>query len=232
MCNGKAIERCKVVCSVIAPNAKDELLQAYSRSTIADKPSSELQALMEAYKNAPTKTLKTQILSLYVYYPMKKLQELYEPYENVTEWQIIKARKHAKERGAGFTVDKVPSHRICISEALLNHFIDFVNRPYFHQDVAFGTRKLKVDDGDEITMPNVIRTVTRSTMISQYLHFCEEQRVKPLSRATLFRILNVREASQQKSLSGVDDIAADRSTGIAKLLYKLHLLYDFEKAAS
>ena len=164
---------------------------------------------------------------------MKKLQlELHEPYENATKWQIIKARKHAKERGAGFTVDKVLSHRICISEALLNHFIDFVNRPYFHQDVAFGTRKLKLDDGDELTMPNVIRTVTHSTMISQYLHFCEEQ---PLSRATLFRILNVREASQQKSFSGVDDIAADGSSGIAKLLDivdKLHLLYDFEKAAS
>ena len=84
-------------------------------------------------------------------------------------------------------------------------------------------------------MPNVIRTVPRSTMISQYLHFCEEQGVKPLSRATLFRILNVREASQQKSLSGVDDIAVDGSSGIAKLLDivdKLHLLYDFEKAAS
>jgi hypothetical protein len=174
---------------------------------------------MQAYKNAPTKTLKTQILSLYVCkYPMKRLQELHEPYENITEWQIRKARQHAKEHGAGFTVSKVSSHRIRLPEALLSHFIDFVNRPYFHQDVAFGTRKLKLDDGDEITMPNVIRTVTRSTMVSQYLHFCGEQGVKPLSRATLFRILSVREASQQKSLSGVDDTAADGSSGFAKLL--------------
>ena len=34
-------------------------------------------------------------------------------------------------------------------------------------------------------MPNGIRTVTRSTMISQYLLFCEEEQVVPLSRATL-----------------------------------------------
>ena len=77
-------------------------------------------------------------------------------------------------------------------------------------------------------MPNVIRTVTRSTMVSQYLQFCEEQGVKPFSRATLFRILSVREASQQKSLCGVDDTAAaDGSSGIAKLLEivdKLHQL--------
>jgi hypothetical protein len=50
-------------------------------------------------------------------------------------------------------------------KALLNHFIDFVNRPYFHQDVAFETRKLKLDDSEVITMPYIIRTVTRSTMV-------------------------------------------------------------------
>ena len=50
-------------------------------------------------------------------------------------------------------------------------------------------------DGQEILMPNVIRTVTRSTMISQYLMFCEEEQEVPLSRATLFRILELREAS-------------------------------------
>ena len=66
VCIDKAVEGCKVVCSVIAPNAEEELLQACSHSINDDNPSSELQALMQAYKNEPTKTLKTQILSLYV----------------------------------------------------------------------------------------------------------------------------------------------------------------------
>ena len=43
------------------------------------------------------------------------------------------------------------------------NFIDFVNRPYFYQDVAFGTRTLTLEGGGKITMSNVIRTVTRST---------------------------------------------------------------------
>ena len=44
---------------------------------------------MQAYKNAPTRNLRTQILSLYAYrYPMKKLQKLHEPYESITTWQI------------------------------------------------------------------------------------------------------------------------------------------------
>ena len=41
----------------------------------------------------------------------------------------------------------------------------FVNRAYFYQDVAFGTRTLTFDGGGKITMSNVIRTVTRLTMI-------------------------------------------------------------------
>ena len=42
-------------------------------------------------------------------------------------------------------------------ERLLQSLKEFVNRPHFHQDVTFGTWKLKLDDGEEITMPNVIR---------------------------------------------------------------------------
>ena len=74
-----------------------------------------------------------------------------------------------------------------------------------------------MDSGAKLKMPNVIRTVTRSTMINQYLMFCKEEMVEPLGRAT-FRILQVREASQQKSLCGVDNTAADGSAGFEKLL--------------
>ena len=52
-------------------------------------------------------------------------------------------------------------------------------------------------------MPNVIRTVARSTMIAQYLQLCQEEDFDPLSRATLYRIFEVREASQRKALKGL-----------------------------
>ena len=57
-------------------------------------------------------------------------------------------------------------------------------------------------------MPNVIRTVSRSTMIMQYLQHCKEETFEPASRSTFFCILEVREGSPQKSLSGLDNIAA------------------------
>ena len=34
-----------------------------------------------------------------------------------------------------------------------------VSDPYFYQDVSFGTKLLKLDSGEPIEMPNVVRTV-------------------------------------------------------------------------
>ena len=220
ICIDKAMEGCKVVCEVIAPKAGDELLQSCVQSpdqeteTVSD----ELITLMQAHKYAPTRNLKTQILSLYAYqYSAKKLKKLHEPYERITDWQIKRARAHARECGPGFTVKKSTSHRVRLDKVQVAHFLDFINRPYFYQDVAYGTRTLKMDSGAKLRMPNVIRTVTRSTMVNQYLNFCKEENVEPLSRATLFRILQVREPSQQKSLCGVDNTAADGSAGFERL---------------
>ena len=162
--------------------------------------------------------MKTQILSLYAYrYPVKKIQKIHEPYAKLTEWQIRRARAHARDCGPGSLVEKSPSHRVRLPPVKLDHFFDFVNCPYFYQDVAFGTRKLRLTSGEKITMPNVIRKVARSTMVKQYLQFCEEDQFDPLSRATLFRILEVREASQQKSLSGLDNTAANGSPAFERL---------------
>ena len=135
--------------------------------------------------------------------------ELHQPYETLTRWQIKRARKHAKLQRPGTPVEKPFRHRVRLSLPKVDHFIDFINRPYFYQVVAYGTRVIKLDNGEEMMMPNVVRTVTRSTMITQYHHFCEEEGFVPLSRLTLFKILDVREASQRKSLQGLDNAAAD-----------------------
>jgi hypothetical protein len=66
-------------------------------------------------------------------------------------------------------------------------------------------------------MPNIIRNVIRSTLIQQYFIHCEEEGVEPLSRATLFRVLEVREASERKSLQGIDNIAAEGSNAFENL---------------
>ena len=63
-CIEKASEACQVICEVIAPNAGEQLFQAMN-STSDIHVSEELAALMTAYKNATTRKLKLQILSIY-----------------------------------------------------------------------------------------------------------------------------------------------------------------------
>ena len=46
-------------------------------------------------------------------------------------------------------------------------------------------------------------------MISQYLELCQEKSFEPLSQATLYHILEVREASQRKALKGLDNAGAE-----------------------
>lgn len=52
----------------------------------------------------------------------------------------------------------------------------------------------------------------------QYLSFCKKDNFEPLSRATMYRVLEVREASQRKSLQGLDNMAADGAEGFQRLM--------------
>ncbi|CAB4028800.1 Retrovirus-related Pol poly, partial [Paramuricea clavata] len=216
-CIKKATEDCMLVCDVIAPNNGQQLFEAMVSSNPVKMEGETrvddlVKTLMNAYKNASNRNTKTQILSLYAYkYSIGTLKKIHLPYEKLSSRQIHKARCHAKTLGPGTVPEKKKYHRVRVDMSKVDHFIEFINRPYFYQDVSYGSRILKLDNGETMEMPNVVRTVTRSTMISQYTQFCREENVEPLGRSTLFKILEVREASQRKSLQGLDNTAADGS---------------------
>jgi len=215
----KARDDCMLVCKVIAPGDADKLFDAITEKSEIEFPvSRDLEILMSAYKNSSSKNLKTQILSLYAYrYSTDTLKKIHEPYEKLTTWQIKRARAHARVHSPGAPLVKETRHRVRLDMVKVEHFVQFIDRPYFYQDVAYGNRVLKLDSGEKIEMPNVVRTVTRSTMVSQYLMFCEEENFEPLSHSTLFKILEAREASQRKSLQGLDNTAADGASGFQTL---------------
>ena len=54
-------------------------------------------------------------------------------------------------------------------------------------------------------------------MVMQYNQHCENIGYESLSRRTLYHILEVREASQRKSLQGLDNTAAEGSTAFGTL---------------
>lgn len=65
---------------------------------------------------------------------------------------------------------KTVQHRIFLPMTKVDHFVDFVNRPYFRQDVAYGTRTIKLQTpGEKLTISDVVLTITRTTMINQSL---------------------------------------------------------------
>ena len=61
VCIEKAMEGCSIVCEIIAPNAGDELLQSCVQ--LSDLDTECASGDLQAYKNASTRSLKTQILS-------------------------------------------------------------------------------------------------------------------------------------------------------------------------
>ena len=128
MCEKKVDDACRVVCRVIVPSSSEELLKSYI--THMSRSDNEVEALILAYTQAPTKSLKTQILSIYALrFMSRELKGIHAPFENI------------------------PYHRVRIDKSKLEHFLSFVNQPYFYQDVSFGTRTVKLDSGQRMVMP-------------------------------------------------------------------------------
>ena len=122
----------------------------------------------------------------------------------LSKWQIDQPRRHAAEEGPGRAVVSAPIKRTRLDPVKTNHFVNFIASANFIQDVAYGTKELKLDSGEKITIPNVIRTMMPSRIIKQYISYCQEKEFKPASERPLYRIMGVCAASKEKSLQGLD----------------------------
>ena len=170
-----------------------------------------VETLISAHNDAENWQTKRQILSLFVNDFSKT--ELQEMIPGLSKWRIDQARRHAIDVGEGQPVVETPIFRTRLDPVKTDHFIDFISRPCFLQDVAYGTRKLKLDSGEHAVIPAVIRTLIPSRIIAQYLAYCSDIEFEPASERTLFRILEVCSASMQKSLHGLDYITTDGAQG-------------------
>ncbi|CAH3019314.1 unnamed protein product [Porites evermanni] len=101
--------------------------------------------------------------------------------------------------------------RARLDPSKVDHFLDFISRPNFVQDVAYGTKTLKLSNGEKMEIPNVVRTVIASRIVDLYQQYCQETGFLSHGRSTLFSILQICAASQKKSLAGLDNIAAEGS---------------------
>lgn len=164
---------------------------------------------------AQTWQSKRQILSIFANdFSRSELQTLIP---GLTKWQIDQARDHATKSGKGQPVDSNPIFRTRLDPPKVDHFLDFVSRPEFLQDVAFGTKTMKMDSGKHITIPAVVRTLIPTRIIEQYFSYCKQQQFEPAGERSLYRVLEVCSASMQKSQQGLDNITAEGTEAIDDL---------------
>ena len=84
----KAEGACQLVCDVMAPNDGKELFQAIveHHQNKRETGGAGIQALVIAYQKAPSKSLKTQILSIYANrFTTKELKDIHKPFENLSD---------------------------------------------------------------------------------------------------------------------------------------------------
>jgi hypothetical protein len=107
------------------------------------------------------------------------------------------------------------------TENQVAHFIVFIQSPHITTDLPFGKRKLKLSNGEIVTIPDVIRNIIPSRIVSQYLAYCQETineiDFKPLNSSSLFSILQKCSASTRKSLAGLDNFSSDGATAFDQL---------------
>ena len=103
----------------------------------------------------------------------------------------------------------------------LAHFIGFIQSPHITTDIPFGERKLKMSNGEKVVVPDVIRNIIPSRIVSQYLAYCKEtidgSNFKPLASSSLFAVLHKCGASTRKSLAGLDNFSSDGATAFDQL---------------
>ena len=159
--------------------------------------SSELSRLVTLYEEANSWFTKRQILSVFVNdYTKARLQQIIP---GLSIWAIDEARRHAAKTGLGKPIPQTETlSRTRLAPNKVDHFLDFISRPNFLQDVAYGTKTLKLSNGDLIEIPNVVRTVIVSRRVDLYHRYCQETAFEPLGRSTLFSILQVGCKSRER----------------------------------
>ena len=208
----KAKETIAASLSVISPGQENELWQNIRQeSSISDEQDGNsskrksfdtntglIDVFIKAHNQVQSWQTKRQILSLFANdFSRAELQKLVP---GLSKWRIDQARQHATRTGRGQPVLEQPIFRCRIDPVKIDHFIEYISRPELLQDVAFGTKTLKLDSGEKIIIPAVIRTLIPSRIIQQYRSYCTHQEFEPASERSMYRMLQVCSASMQKSL--------------------------------
>ena len=182
----------EVALDCLAPGQAIELIselmkhmEKKEKQNSVDTDVSEISRLIKLYEEANSWFTKRQILSVFVNDYSKAQLQLLIP--GVSIWAIDEARRHTAKVGVSKPVPQMEA--ITRDASKVDHFLDFISRPNFVQDVAYGTKTLKLSNGEKMEIPNVVRTVIASRIVDLYQQYCQETGFLSHGWSTLFSIL-------------------------------------------
>ncbi|XP_052097174.1 uncharacterized protein LOC127732145 [Mytilus californianus] len=216
----KADELICTVLNAIAPGQSKELFvhMINKHKNISEHANTEdksvecmIDPLTKLYEETNNNIVKEQLLSIMASYTTK--DTLMTKIPGITKYRVDKVRKMTFQ--SIYDQNKQPpSKRLRMDPVKLEHALSFFFTSVFHQIVSYGTRDLKLESGESLTVPDVVRTACHATMIQMYESFCEEDCFTPLCRSSLYNILNACAASKRRNLHGLDNITADGHSAI------------------
>ena len=90
--------------------------------------------------------------------------------------------------------------------------------PMLFKTCPLGTEKvLKLSTGEVIKTPNVVRMLIPERITQEYYQLCEETGFTPMSKSTLFRVLDACSPSVRKSFQGLENVSAQGSNAFDDL---------------
>ncbi|VDI67385.1 Hypothetical predicted protein [Mytilus galloprovincialis] len=212
-CVSKALECLTAICSTICPGEGEELetMVLQAKQTLLNEKITTLDQtsfiLKEVYLQAESWTLQRQILSIIC--KDRTFGEIKELLPNVSAWKFNKAKHHTNDVGCGMPVALDKKCRNRVDNEKLEHFIDYILSSNIIKDLPYGTKTMKLSSGEVVEVPNLIRSLAPSSLITQYTQYCEAEDIKPLGSSTLYKILNDCSASVRKCIEGLDYYVAE-----------------------
>ena len=98
----------------------------------------------------------------------------------MSAWKFNKAKHHTNDVGCGMPVALDKKCRNRVDNEKLEHFIDYILSSNIIKDLPYGTKTMKLSSGEVVEVPNLIRSLAPSSLITQYTQYCEAEDIKPL----------------------------------------------------
>ena len=94
-------------------------------------------------------------------------------FQGISLNDVKKTRQHAANTTPGAPIEPGKYTKKKLKDAQINHFLDFLQHDGVMQDVASGTRTVKLPTGRKTKIPHAVRTVHKAEAIRLYISACD-----------------------------------------------------------